>query len=243
MNWGLCLPALKAINPSLLESLQGMTMSTLTKFALSLIGRNRPKPPKGEATNPITLPPPNTNGGLPLMDALQKRSSSRQFANTALPSQMLSDLLWAAFGVNRPDGGRTAPSALNAQEVDVYVAMPSGAYRYDATTHTLHLVAASDLRHVTGYQDFVDDAPMDLVYVADPERMALMPAEQRVFFAAASAGAIAQNVYLFSASNGLSTVIRAWLDRKAIAAALGLNPDHQVLLSQTVGFPSDNSKA
>ncbi len=120
--------------------------------------------------------------------------------------------------------------------------MPAGAYRYDAATHALHLVAASDLRRVTGYQDFVDDAPVDLIFVANSERMALMPADQRVFFASVSAGAIAQNVYLFCASIGLSTVIRAWLDRKAVAAALGLNPDHQVLLSQTVGFPADTTK-
>jgi nitroreductase len=150
---------------------------------------------------------------------------------------MLSNLLWAAFGVNRPDGGRTAPSALNAQEIDVYVALPSGAYLYDATANVLQLVTASDLRRVTGYQDFVDDAPLDLVFVTDHSRMKLVPVGLRESFASAAAGAISQNVYLFAAGNGLSTVIRAWIDREAIADALGLSHDQQVLLSQTVGYP------
>jgi nitroreductase len=150
---------------------------------------------------------------------------------------MLSTLLWAAYGVNRPDGGRTAPSALNAQEVDIYVALPSGAYLYDAAANVLQLVAASDLRRVAGYQDFVDEAPLDLVFVADYSRMKLVPVSQRESYASAAAGAISQNVYLFAASNGLATVIRAWIDREANADALGLSHDQQVLLSQTVGYP------
>ena len=155
-----------------------------------------------------------------------------------LPLPLLSNLLWAAFGVNRPDGGRTAPSALDAQEIDVYVALPDGAYLYDAATHALQLVAAQDLRRVTGYQDFVDEAPLDLVFVADHARMRMVPAAQRETFAYTAAGAIAQNVYLFAAGNGLATVIRAWIDRAAIADALGLTHDQQVLLSQTVGYPA-----
>jgi len=125
---------------------------------------------------------------------------------------------------------------LNAQEIDVFLALPSGAYRYDAAVSELHLVAASDLRRITGYQDFVDEAPLDLVYVADYTRMNLVPVGQRESYAAVAAGAITQNVYLFAASNGLATVIRAWIDRVAIADALGLTHDQQVLLSQTVGY-------
>ena len=128
------------------------------------------------------------------MAALAKRRSAREFTPDALPMQLLSDLLWAAYGVNRDDGGRTAPSALNCQEVEVFVALPAGAYRYDA-------------------------------------------AAQRESYASAAAGAIAQNVYLFCASNDLATVIRAWIDRAAIADALGLTHDQQVLLAQTVGYP------
>lgn len=213
-------------------------MTTLTKLALGLMGQLRPKPAAGDAAAQIRLPRPQRHGGMPLMAALAHRRSSREFAATPLPPQVLADLLWAADGVNRPaTGGRTAPSALDAQEIDVYVALPQGAYRYDAAANTLELVAGADLRRVTGYQDFVDDAPLDLVYVADHRRQRMVPAEQRSLYAAASAGAIAQNVYLFAASAGLATVIRAWIDRAAIADALGLDPDQQVLLSQTVGYP------
>jgi len=212
-------------------------MSTLTKLALGVMGQLRPRPVKGTARATIKLPAPDKRGGLPLMQALAKRRSSREFTSKPLPPSVLSNLLWAAFGVNRRGGGRTAPSAINAQEIDVYVALPGGAYLYDAKTHTLQRVAASDLRRVTGYQDFVDDAPLDLVYVADHARMRMIPVGQRESYASVAAGAIAQNVYLYAASAGLATVIRAWIDRSAIADALGLSHDQQVLLSQTVGYP------
>lgn len=212
-------------------------MSSLTKLALGLMGALRPGPAQGDAARSIVLPPPVTRGGMPLMEALALRQSSREFSDRALPLPLLSNLLWAAYGLNRPEGGRTAPSALNAQEVDVFLALPNGAYRYDAATHRLLLAAGKDLRAITGYQDFVDDAPLDLVYVADHRRMALVQVGQRESFAAAAAGAIAQNVYLFSAGNGLATVIRAWIDRGAIADALGLTHDQQVLLAQTIGYP------
>ncbi len=212
-------------------------MSTLTKFALGAMGRLRPAPARGDATPTIPLPPPERSGGLPLMQAFAQRHSSRDFAATELPLPLLSNLLWAANGVNRDDGRRTAPSAMNAQEIDIYVALPSGAYLYDAGANALRLVAGADVRRVTGYQDFVDDAPLDLVYVADHSRMRLVPVSMRPSYANVAAGAITQNVYLFAASNGLVSVIRAWIDREAIANALGLSHDQEVLLSQTVGFP------
>lgn len=101
-------------------------------------------------------------------------------------------------------------------------------------------MAGCDLRSITGYQDFVDDAPLDLVYVSDHSRMHMIPVDQRVAFAYTAAGAIAQNVYLYAASNNLATVIRAWIDRDAIANALGITHDQQVLLSQTVGYPGSS---
>lgn len=181
---------------------------------------------------------PQAHGGMPLMEALSKRASRREFSTRALPEALLSDLLWAACGISRPvEGGRTAPSALNAQEVDVFLALPGGAYRYDAALHRLQRVASTDVRRVTGYQDFVDTAPLDLVYVADYTRMRLVPVAQRESFASVAAGAIAQIVYLFCASAGLSCVLRAWIDRSAIADALGLTHDQHVLLSHTVGYP------
>lgn len=212
-------------------------MSVLSKLALGMMGQLRPKPAKGVSATSISLPSPTKHGGMPLMDALAKRRSSRDFASTPLPLPLLSDLLWSAYGINRTDGGRTAPSALNAQEIDVFVALPSGAYLYNAASHQLNLVAASDLRKVTGYQDFVDEAPLDLVYVANHARMGMVPVAQRESYASTAAGAITQNVYLFAASNDLATVIRAWINRAAIADALGLTHDQQVLLSQTVGYP------
>ncbi|MGZ5876221.1 MAG: SagB/ThcOx family dehydrogenase [Bradyrhizobium sp.] len=212
-------------------------MSTLAKLALGAMGQLRPRPAQGNAVPRIALPVPRKTGGMPLMEAIAARHSAREFSSKELPLPMLSSLLWAADGINRADGGRTAPSAINAQEIDVYVALPSGAYLYDATANALQLVAGSDLRRVTGYQDFVDEAALDLVYVADHGRMKLVPAASRDSYASVAAGAITQNVYLFAAGNGLATVIRAWIDRDAIANALGLAHDQQVLLSQTVGFP------
>lgn len=200
------------------------------------MGQLRPKPATGDAAQAIALPPPQREGGMPLMDALAKRQSRRDFVSTALPLPLLSNLLWAAWGNNRHEG-RTAPSALNMQEIELYIALPNGAYYYDAAAHRLNPVAATDVRGVTGYQDFVDDAPLDIVFVADHARMRLVPVEQRETFAAVAAGAICQNIYLFAAANDLATVIRAWIDREAIARALGLSYDQRVLLSQTVGYP------
>lgn len=212
-------------------------MGTLTKLVLGMMGQLRPKPAQGNASPRIHLPAPDKNGGMPLMEALAKRHSMREFAREELPLQLLSSMLWAAFGVNREDGKRTAPSAINAQEIDIYVALSSGAYLYDAHENALQLVAGNDLRRVTGYQDFVDEAPLDLVFVADYSRMTMVPVDQRESYASVAAGAISQNLYLFAASQGLATVIRAWIDRGAIADGLGLNHDQQVLLSQTVGYP------
>jgi nitroreductase len=213
-------------------------VSTLTKLALGLTGHLRPRAATTEGQPVITLPAAVTAGGMPLFDALRQRQSAREFAADALPVEILSNLLWAGFGINRKiDGGRTAPSAMNGQEVDVYAAMSSGLYLYDPQAHVLRMTSADDVRRVTGYQDFVDDAPLDLIYVADHKRMSSVPAAKRECYASVSAGAIAQNVYLYCASAGLATVIRAWIDRNALAHAMSLTPDHQVLLAQTVGFP------
>jgi SagB-type dehydrogenase family enzyme len=201
------------------------------------MGQLRPKPARAPAEGSIALPAPDKSGGLPLMQALAARHSAREFAPEPLALTLLSNLLWAAFGVNRTDGGRTAPSAIDAQEIDLYVALPAGAYRYDPEAHELKLVTATDVRRVTGYQDFVDEAPLDLVFVADHERMKLVPVAMRNCYASVAVGAIAENVYLYAASQGLNTVIRGWIDRAAIADALGLTHDQEVLLSQTVGYP------
>lgn len=213
-------------------------MNTLTKMALGLIGQLKPTPLECDPGKSIRLPAPTVTGGMPLMQALAARQSRREFQPTLLPEQTLSDLLWAAAGVNRAElGGRTAPSAMNAQEIDVYAALATGLYRYEPKAHVLHLVAAMDVRRVTGYQDFVDTAPLDLVYVADHGRMKMIPAARRESYASIAAGAMAQNVYLYCASAGLATVMRAWFDQHALGQSMGLDTDQQILLTQTVGLP------
>lgn len=213
-------------------------MNLLTKMALGLLGQLHGQPASGESLGELALPAAQTTGGLPLMQALQQRQSQREFRPDALAPQELANLLWAAAGINRAEhGGRTAPSALNAQELDVYVALPQGLYRYEPRRHVLLLMKAEDVRRVTGYQDFVDDAPLDLVYVADHSRMKMVPAAQRESYASVAAGAMAQNLYLYCASAGLATVVRAWFDRNALGRAMGLGPDQQILLTQTVGVP------
>jgi SagB-type dehydrogenase family enzyme len=213
-------------------------MNALTKMALGLIGQLKPAPAAGYAESTLVLPAPQTTEGLPLMQALRLRQSQRSFDPAPLPMQTLSNLLWAAAGVNRTDlGGRTAPSAMNAQEVDVYAALPGGLYQYEPVHHRLLMVRDTDVRRVTGYQDFVDTAPLDLVYVAHHGRMSLVPAAQRDAYAWYAAGAMSQNASLYCASAGLATVIRAWIARDALAQAMGLTSDEQVLVSQTVGLP------
>ncbi len=217
-----------------------MSQATLTKIALSLIHQLKPDRVKGRGGAPsIALPAPYVQGGMPLQQALAERRSRRDFSPNPIPQQHLSNLLWAAFGVNRPrDRGRTAPTARGAQEIDIYVAMRDGVYIYDAFAHKLSLVAGVDARNVTGYQDFVDQAPLDLVYVSDHAHMAGVPSADRELHSAVAVGAIVQNVYLYCASAGLATVVRAWLDRKALAKALGLSGQERIVVAQTVGYPA-----
>lgn len=185
----------------------------------------------------VPLPPPHTEGGMPLMQALKARHSSREFDARPLPRQLLSDLLWAASGVNRPDTGkRTAPTAKDMREILIYVITAEGAHLYQPDAHALRRVADGDLRRLTGTQDFVAQAPVNLVYVADLGRMDTSEENQRLY-SATDTGFIAQNVYLFCASAGLATVVRGSVERAPLVAALGLSPQRQIILAQTVGYP------
>ncbi|MHB8453824.1 MAG: SagB/ThcOx family dehydrogenase [Acidiferrobacterales bacterium] len=172
------------------------------------------------------------------MQVLNERRSSREFVSGTVAPQMLSNLLWAADGVSRHDTGRrTAPSAQDRQEIDIYVAIADGLYLYDAKAQELKLMNAKDLRALTGRQDFVAQAPVNLVYVADFARMgAHMNIDEKLFYSAIDTGFIAQNVYLYCASEGLATAVRGSVDRKALAAAMHLGSEQHVMLSQTVGF-------
>jgi len=188
---------------------------------------------------PIKLLKPQVEGGKTLMQALNQRKSSRRFSNEKLPPQLLSNLLWAACGVNRPGSGkRTAPSAVNLQEIDIYVAMSEGLYLYDAKEHLLTPVLAEDIRAKTGTQRYVENAALNLIYVADFSRMERMRKDDiKVFYSAADTGFISQNVYLFCASEGLSTVVRGMIDRPSLAKVMGLGPHQKIVLAQSVGYP------
>ena len=174
------------------------------------------------------------------MQALKDRKTDRAFSVKELPQQMLSDMLWAADGINRSDSGRrTAPSAKNMQEVDIYVAKADGLYLYDAKANMLTPVLAGDIRALTGKQAFVKDAPVNLVFVADFSKMNDLNESDANFYAATDTGFISENVYLFCSSSGLATVVRAMVDKPALAKAMKLRPDQKVILTQTVGYPKD----
>jgi SagB-type dehydrogenase family enzyme len=187
---------------------------------------------------PIQLPKPQMDGGKPLMQVLKERKSSREFGPEKLSLQVLSNLLWAASGVNRPESGRrTAPTAANWQEIDIYLAMAEGLYLYEAKSHLLKPVLAEDIRALAGRQAFVKDAPLNLIYVADFSRISRGTNEEKDFFSATDTGFISQNVYLFCASEGLATVVRANIDKPTLAKTMKLGPDQRITLSQTVGYP------
>ncbi len=186
----------------------------------------------------LVLPKPQTVGGKPLMQALAERKTGREFASTPLPIQLLGNLLWAGFGVNRPETAhRTAPSAMNAQEIDIYVASEAGLYLYEAPAHRLRLIADGDLRTKTSGQDFARQAPVTVIFVADYARMAKAKPEQKEFYSGIDTGCISQNVYLFCASEGLATVVHD-LDRASLAAAMKLRPEQHIVLAQAVGYPA-----
>jgi SagB-type dehydrogenase family enzyme len=186
----------------------------------------------------IQLPPPQTEIGKPLMQVLKQRQSSRGFDSKPLPWQELSNLLWAADGINRPESSkRTAPSAVNWQEVDVYVALPEALYLYEAKTHTLVPVVGKDLREATGKQGFVKDAPLNLVYVVDLARMKNASEDDKRLYSGADVGFIAQNVYLYCASQGLAVVVRGSIDRTALSQSMKLRSEQRIILAQTVGYP------
>lgn len=190
------------------------------------------------AQDAIVLPEPRLTAGRPLMDALSNRKSTRVFSRQDLPVRVLGEMLWAGFGVNRPETRmRTAPSAHNRQEIDIYVALRQGLFLYNAFAHRLDPVADQDVRALTGKQKFPGDAPANLIYVVNFERMDGVPRQAAIEAAAVSTGAIVQNVYLYCASEGLAAVVRGWIDREALGKAMGLNNNHYIVVAQTVGYP------
>jgi SagB-type dehydrogenase family enzyme len=185
---------------------------------------------------PVALPAPQTSGGKPLMQALKERKSTRELSTEKLSPQVLSNLLWAGWGINREDGRRTAPSASNRQEIEIYAVMADGVYVYDAKGNALKPVVTGDLRKATGTPAYVGEAPLNLVYVADFSKMGNGDENAKTATANANTGLIAQNVYLFCASEGLGTVVRGSVPRAELSKALNLRPDQRITLAQTVGY-------
>ena len=184
----------------------------------------------------IQLNNPDKNRGSSVMKALSNRRSDRTYADKALSLQDLSDLLWAANGINRPDGKRTAPSALNKQDIDIYVIMKEGAYLYDAKSNSLQPIAKGDHRGaVAGGQDFVKTAPVSLVLVSDLSRFGKITDHVKLM-AAVDAGCVSQNINIFCSAVGLATVPRASMDLHALKQILKLTENQLPLMNNPVGY-------
>jgi SagB-type dehydrogenase family enzyme len=191
-----------------------------------------------EDLKPIILVKPQMDSGRMLMHVLKDRKSSRLYSPRKLPIRVLSTLLWSAYGVNRPlSGGRTVPSAHKWYAIDVYVATADGLYLYDPLQHILKPIDRQDIRGLTGTQKFVKDVPVNLIYVSNFSRMPDTDNDQKEFYSAVSTGFISQNVYLYCASEGLATVVRATIDRAPLAKAMKLRDDQMIILTQSVGYP------
>ena len=194
--------------------------------------------PSNEATT-IPLPAIQKTGGMPLMEAFAKRQSSREFATTPLSPELLGGVLWTTAGYNRPEEKkRVAASSRNRQSVEVLAVLETGIYAYDAEKHALNLLAAGDHRKLAGAQPFVATAPLNLVYVGDADKMEIPDLGARMLSLGADSGLMAQNAYLYCASEGLSCVIRAWIEHEPLAKLLKLPKNKQVLLGQTIGLPA-----
>ncbi|MDP8230405.1 MAG: SagB/ThcOx family dehydrogenase [Candidatus Gorgyraea atricola] len=190
-----------------------------------------------EKLKPIELLKPQLERGVLLMQALKERKSEREFSTKELSLELISNLLWAASGVNRPDSGKlTSPTAKNWQEIEIYVAMEKGLYLYNAQKHTLEPIMAKDVREFVGLQSFTQIAPLDLIYVADFAKMGGHN-EGTIFYSATDTGFISQNVYLFCASEGLATVVLGWVDKPALSKIMNLRDDQSIILTQPVGYP------
>lgn len=220
---------MKTLNftPSILPK-QLLTAFLVLFLHMNGISQNNMKP----------LPQPERKGGMPLMEALDKRSSTREFADKELPEQTLSNLLWAAWGINREEENKhTAPSSNNKQEIDIYVVKADGAYKYIPKGHQLEKLLDEDIRSWCGGQPFVATAPLNLIYIADLSRTDQKDYSLEPTASYTNAGFIAQNVYLYCASEGLGAVARGWINQEELKAKLHLKPEQKIILGQTVGFP------
>lgn len=207
------------------------TIITISFFLVLSIGS------QSQELQTIRLLPPQLDKGKSLMQSLQDRHSSREFADKDLSLQELSNLLWAANGINRQEAKkRTAPTAMNWQDIDVYVFLKEGVYLYDAFTMELKLLVNGDKRSLAGTQPFVADAPVNLVLVSDYTRMGMAKEESKPAYASADAAFVGENVYLFCSAFNLNCVLRASIDKEALAKLLNLRPEQHTVFGITVGF-------
>jgi SagB-type dehydrogenase family enzyme len=202
---------------------------------------NKPMTPAEPVGEPIKLNPPELSKGVSLMQALKQRKTNRSISNKSLTPQQLSDLLWSADGVNRPDNKRTSPAAMGVYNTDIYVVLAEGVYLYEPVKQELKPVAKGDFRKSAGMQDFVFSAPVNLVYVYNPKdsknpRAQQISQEKRLVWIDVEVGCMVQNVYLYCASEGLATVVRGMIDQKKFGELVKVKPE-QVIIAQTVGFP------
>ena len=212
------------------------SMFLLVVLAICLNGRSS----GSEPLEPIHLPAPDTSGGIPLMQALKERKSTKAFASKAISHDQLSNLLWAAFGINRPESGkRTAATAVNCQNIQIFVVFDNAAYVYQAEENCLIPVVDRDLRSLAATQEYANVAPINLVYVSDQGKIPDNVTGKKPFYAAFHAGAISQNVYLYCASAGLGAVVRNSVDRVGLKEALNLRHDQVIVMAQSVGHASD----
>ncbi len=207
-----------------------LILPVLFIFSLSIQAQSLPR---------IDLNEPDLGTGKLLMQALKDRKSQRAYSDRELSLQELSNLLWAADGINRPaEGKRTAPSSMNRQEIDIYVILKKGIYLYDAKENTLLPVVEGDYRSQAGTQAYVATAPVNLIYVSNLDKLGGDTIRQQRA-SGINTGYISQNVYLYCASANLATVARASVDRATLAKTMKLKPGHLIILGQSVGYPAE----
>jgi SagB-type dehydrogenase family enzyme len=202
---------------------------------------NQPITPTEPVGEPMKLNPPELSKGVSLMQALKQRKTSRSFSDKKLTQQQLSDLLWSADGVNRPDNKRTSPAAMGVYNTDIYVLLEEGVYLYEPKKQELKPVVKGDYRKAAGMQDFIGKAAVELVYVYNPKdtknpRTQQISQEKRLVWIDVEVGCMVQNVYLYCASEGLASVVRGMIDQKKFGELIKVKPE-QVIIAQTVGVP------
>ncbi len=221
-----------------LRRMTGFSVAALAGASLLEACSPPPATPTPAPTAPPSVKP--SPASATLSDALKKRKSATAFQPQPLPKEKLLDLLWAAWGINRPDSGkRTAPSAMNAQEIDIYVLTSEGAFVYDAKANQLTAVVAQDLRAKATTAAAMRDAAAQLIFVADYAKLRTGSQSQKELYSACHTGFIAQNVYLYCAVEGLGARFYAGVDRAALKESLKLRNDQQVVFAQAVGYSKE----